>query len=200
MRRPGASSGASSSPRPGGRSESVGGPQSFSTSCPGAMRSASRSCRRPKTGAASSLRPFCAPPARSPPPTSLRSSAVRERKPCALSSVSPTKVRPARAPKRATTSGRLHPERGRRSPPSIPRFRYGEKSMRQAATSALARDGEFGTGLRARLEVVRAREREAEYLAPVLELRRSPRPDFSPELALVSPGLSLGELLLEEES
>jgi MshEN domain len=68
--------------------------------------------------------------------------------------------------------------------------------MRQAAIAPLP-DGEFGTGLRARLEVVRAREREAEYLGPVLELHREARRDESPELALVSPDLSLGELLLE---
>lgn len=70
--------------------------------------------------------------------------------------------------------------------------------MRQAAGTATLSPGEFGTGLRARVELVRAQRREAEYLAPVLELRKSARPDFSPELALVSPDLSLGELLLED--
>lgn len=69
--------------------------------------------------------------------------------------------------------------------------------MRQAAAISPLPDGEFGTGLRARLDVVRAREREAEYLGTVLELRREPRRDESPELALVSPDLSLGEHLLE---
>ena len=70
--------------------------------------------------------------------------------------------------------------------------------MRQAAT-ALSSNGEFGTGLRARLEVVRVDQREAEYLGNVLELRRESRRDVSPELALVSPDLSLGELLLEAQ-
>lgn len=68
--------------------------------------------------------------------------------------------------------------------------------MRQAAT-ALSSNGEFGTGLRARLEVVRAEQRESDYLGDVLELRRDSRRDVSPELALVSPDLSLGELMLE---
>lgn len=68
--------------------------------------------------------------------------------------------------------------------------------MRQAAT-ALSSNGEFGTGLRARLEVVRAEQRESDYLGNVLELRRDSRRDVSPELALVSPDLSLGELMLE---
>ena len=70
--------------------------------------------------------------------------------------------------------------------------------MRQPAT-ALSSDGEFGTGLRARLEVVRAEKSEAEYLGQILELRRDSRRDVSPELALVSPDLSLGELLLEDQ-
>jgi len=70
--------------------------------------------------------------------------------------------------------------------------------MRQAAT-ALSSSGEFGTGLRARLEVVRTEKREAEYLGNVLELRRERRGDVSPELALVSPELSLGELLFEDQ-
>lgn len=68
--------------------------------------------------------------------------------------------------------------------------------MRQAAIAALP-DGEFGTGLRARLEVVRSREREAEYLGTVLELRQETRRDQSPELALVSEDISIGDLLLE---
>src|SRR3954469_11319215 len=71
-------------------------------------------------------------------------------------------------------------------------------SMRQAAT-ALSSSGEFGTGLRARLEVVRTEKREAEYLGNALELRRERRGDVSPELALVSPELSLGELLFEDQ-
>ena len=70
--------------------------------------------------------------------------------------------------------------------------------MRQAAT-ALSSNGEFGTGLRARLEVVRAERRESDYLGNVLELRRDSRRDVSPELALVSPDLSLGELMLEAQ-
>jgi hypothetical protein len=70
--------------------------------------------------------------------------------------------------------------------------------MRQAAI-AVESSGEFGTGLRARLEVVRAERVEAEYLEPVLELRREARRDVSPELALVSGELSLGELLLEAQ-
>jgi type II secretion system (T2SS) protein E len=70
--------------------------------------------------------------------------------------------------------------------------------MRQAAL-ALESNGEFGTGLRARLEVVRAEQRESEYLGNVLELRRTSSRDVSPELALVSPDLSLGELLLEAQ-
>jgi hypothetical protein len=70
--------------------------------------------------------------------------------------------------------------------------------MRQAAT-ALSSSGEFGTGLRARLEVVRTEKREAEYLGNVLELRRERSGDVSPELALVSPELSLGELLFEDQ-
>jgi hypothetical protein len=68
--------------------------------------------------------------------------------------------------------------------------------MRQALAST---EGEFGTGLRARLELVRSQSREAEYLGTVLELRRAPTRDFSPELALVSPDLALGDLLLEAE-
>jgi Type II secretion system (T2SS), protein E, N-terminal domain len=67
--------------------------------------------------------------------------------------------------------------------------------MRQAVISA-SPDGEFGTGLRSRLEVVRERERE-EQLAPVVEIRQQDRHEESPELALVSPDLSLGELPLE---
>jgi len=70
--------------------------------------------------------------------------------------------------------------------------------MRQAAL-ALDSSGEFGTGLRARLEVVRAERRESEYLGAVLELRRESRRDVSPELALVSPDVSLGELVLEDQ-
>ena len=70
--------------------------------------------------------------------------------------------------------------------------------MRQAAITALP-DGEFGTGLRARLEVVRTRERESEYVGSMLEVRTATPRDLSPELALVSPDLSLGELLLETQ-
>jgi hypothetical protein len=75
--------------------------------------------------------------------------------------------------------------------------------MRHASSSALAdldrSAGEFGTGLRARLALARAQAAEDAYLAPVLELRRSARRDFSPELALVSPGLVLGEVILDAE-
>jgi hypothetical protein len=72
--------------------------------------------------------------------------------------------------------------------------------MRQEeAAIATLPDGEFGTGLRARLEVVRTREREAEYVGSLLEGRTAPRRDQSPELALVSPDLSIGELLLEAQ-
>jgi hypothetical protein len=67
--------------------------------------------------------------------------------------------------------------------------------MRQAASSTFP-DGEFGTGLRSRLEEVRERERE-EQLASVIELQPQARRDESPELGLVSPHLSLGELTLE---
>jgi hypothetical protein len=72
--------------------------------------------------------------------------------------------------------------------------------MRQeeAAISILP-DGEFGTGLRARLEVVRTREREADSIGSMLEVRTAAERDLSPELALVSPDLSLGELLLETQ-
>ena len=70
--------------------------------------------------------------------------------------------------------------------------------MRQAAISALP-DGEFGTGLRARLEVVREREREVDYVGSMLEVRTAAARDLSPELALVSPDLSLGELPLEAQ-
>jgi hypothetical protein len=73
--------------------------------------------------------------------------------------------------------------------------------MRQASSSALAdldrSAGEFGTGLRARLAVARAQKEQAAYLGTVLELRQDARRDFSPELALVSPEWSLGELMLE---
>jgi hypothetical protein len=71
--------------------------------------------------------------------------------------------------------------------------------MRQAAAISALPDGEFGTGLRARLEVVRTREREADYVGSMLEARSAARRDQSPELALVSPDLSLGELLLEAQ-
>ena len=71
--------------------------------------------------------------------------------------------------------------------------------MRQAAL-ALESSGEFGTGLRARLEVVRAEQRESEYLGNVLALRSETRREVSPELALVSPDLALGDLLLEAQA
>jgi hypothetical protein len=75
--------------------------------------------------------------------------------------------------------------------------------MRQTSTSALVdldrSPGEFGTGLRARLSLVRTQKEEAEYLGSVLELRQVARRDFSPELAMVSPETFLGELTLETE-
>lgn len=46
---------------------------------------------------------------------------------------------------------------------------------------------------------MRAERSESEYLGNVLELQRESRRDVSPELALVSPDLSLGELLLETQ-
>jgi hypothetical protein len=73
--------------------------------------------------------------------------------------------------------------------------------MRQSSSSALAdldrSAGEFGTGLRARLALARTHKEQASYLGSVLELRRAARRDFSPELALVSDEISLGELTLE---
>lgn len=75
--------------------------------------------------------------------------------------------------------------------------------MRQASTPMLLdldrSAGEFGTGLRARLALVRAHEEQGAHLGSILELRNGSRHDFSPELALVSPELSLGELTLEAE-
>lgn len=75
--------------------------------------------------------------------------------------------------------------------------------MRQASSSALVdldrSAGEFGTGLRARLALARTEKEQAAYLAPVLELRQAARRDFSPELALVSPEVSLGALILDAE-
>jgi hypothetical protein len=75
--------------------------------------------------------------------------------------------------------------------------------MRQASSSALADlerpAGEFGTGLRARLSLVRTQKEQAAYLGSVLELRKTAQRDFSPELALVSPDFLLGELMLEAE-
>lgn len=77
--------------------------------------------------------------------------------------------------------------------------------MRQSSSSALAdldldldrSAGEFGTGLRDRLALVRTQKKQATYLGSVLELRQEARRDFSPELALVSPGFSLGELTFD---
>lgn len=75
--------------------------------------------------------------------------------------------------------------------------------MRQASSLALAdfdrSAGEFGTGLRARLTLARAQKDQAEYLGSVLELRQASRRDFSPELALVSPELLLGDLAIEAQ-
>ena len=76
--------------------------------------------------------------------------------------------------------------------------------MRQASSLALAdldrSAGDFGTGLRARLSLARTQKEQAEYLGTILELRRTARRDFSPELALVSTDFSLGELTLEAEA
>jgi hypothetical protein len=73
--------------------------------------------------------------------------------------------------------------------------------MRQSSSSALAdldrSAGEFGTGLRARLALAREHKEQAAYLGSVLELRQASRRDFSPELALVSDEVSLGDLTLE---
>lgn len=62
--------------------------------------------------------------------------------------------------------------------------------------------GEFGSGLRARLDVVRTRKEETERLAQVLKFRSEGRRDLSPELAMVSDEFDpevahgLGELVL----
>jgi len=73
--------------------------------------------------------------------------------------------------------------------------------MRQTSSSALAdldrSAGEFGTGLRARLAVVRKRKEETAYLGVALEHEQAARRDLSPELDLVSPGFSLGDLAFE---
>jgi hypothetical protein len=75
--------------------------------------------------------------------------------------------------------------------------------MRQANSTAPAdldrSASEFGTGLRARLELVREQKDQAEYLGSVLELRQVARRDFSPELALVSTEFSLGDLTFGAE-
>ncbi len=75
--------------------------------------------------------------------------------------------------------------------------------MRQSSSTAVLdldrSAGEFGTGLRARLSLVRTQKEQAEYLGSILELRQAARRDFSPELALVSTDFSLGELMLEAE-
>jgi hypothetical protein len=64
--------------------------------------------------------------------------------------------------------------------------------------SAALTTNEFGTGLRARLSLVREHREESERLAQVLQFRSEGSRDFSPELALVSPdhAQGLGELLL----
>jgi hypothetical protein len=66
--------------------------------------------------------------------------------------------------------------------------------MQSAAPTA----NEFGTGLRARLALVRERREDSERLAQVLQFRSEGSRDLSPELALVSPDYAqgLGELLL----
>jgi hypothetical protein len=75
--------------------------------------------------------------------------------------------------------------------------------MRQASSSALIdlnrSTGEFGTGLRARLTLVRTQKEQSAYLGSVLELRQASRRDFSPELALVSPDILLGDVTLEAQ-
>ncbi len=74
--------------------------------------------------------------------------------------------------------------------------------MRQSSSSALAdldrSVGEFGTGLRARVAHAQTEKQQAEYLGSLLELRDTAPRDFSPELALVSPDISLGELVLDD--
>ena len=73
--------------------------------------------------------------------------------------------------------------------------------MRQPSSSAPAdrerAAGEFGTGLRERLAVVRKRREQVAYLGAVLEHRHAAPNDFSPELALVAPKFSLGDLAFE---
>ncbi|MEK6275060.1 MAG: hypothetical protein AABM30_06935 [Actinomycetota bacterium] len=75
--------------------------------------------------------------------------------------------------------------------------------MRQSSSTALAdldgSVGEFGTGLRARLALARTQKEEADYLGPVLELRQAARREASPELALVSSEVFLGDLTLNVE-
>jgi hypothetical protein len=63
--------------------------------------------------------------------------------------------------------------------------------------SAALKANEFGTGLRARLDLAQER-RDSDQLAKVLQFRSEGRRDLSPELALVSPEYAegLGELLL----
>jgi hypothetical protein len=64
--------------------------------------------------------------------------------------------------------------------------------------SVALKSNEFGTGLRARLDLVRERREDSERLAKVLQFRSEGSRDLSPELALVSPDYAqgLGELLL----
>ena len=73
----------------------------------------------------------------------------------------------------------------------------------EATTSVIERPLEFGTGLRARLELVREHREDSERLAQVLHFRAQGGHDLSPELALVSPDFDpgiaegLGRLLMD---
>ena len=73
----------------------------------------------------------------------------------------------------------------------------------ETTTTAIERPAEFGSGLRARLELVREQKEESERLARVLQFRSHGGQSLSPELALVSPdfdpGLAqgLGRLLMD---
>jgi len=75
--------------------------------------------------------------------------------------------------------------------------------MRPATTTSAIERPEFGSGLRARLELVRDQKEDTERLARVLQFRSQGGHDLSPELAMVSPdfdpGLTqgLGQLLMD---
>src|SRR5438552_13570630 len=75
--------------------------------------------------------------------------------------------------------------------------------MRPAASTSAIERPEFGTGLRARLELIREQREDSERLAQVLQFRSQGSRDLSPELALVSPDFDpgaahgLGRLLMD---